>query len=118
VKQELFTLSEILSSLSVFSGVRVTQSLVLSVCFVDRCLSFCPFSFWPLCCLSFFNLQILITRLVSSNFFSNKFTSLQLTLLCFYGLTLHDISWMNTSSEIIQCYIVNGTNIQLDVHSF
>jgi hypothetical protein len=29
----------------VFSGVRVTQSLVLSVCFVDRCLYFCPFSF-------------------------------------------------------------------------
>jgi len=29
----------------VFSGVRVTQSLVLCVCFVDHCLSFCPFSF-------------------------------------------------------------------------
>jgi hypothetical protein len=25
----------------VFSGVRVTRSLVLCVCFVDRCLSFC-----------------------------------------------------------------------------
>jgi hypothetical protein len=33
------------------SGVRVTRSLVLYVCFVDRCLSFCTFSFWPLCCL-------------------------------------------------------------------
>ena len=29
----------------VFSGARVTRSLVLCVCFVDRCLSFCPFSF-------------------------------------------------------------------------
>jgi hypothetical protein len=28
-----------------FSGVRVTRSLVLCVCFVDRCLSFCTFSF-------------------------------------------------------------------------
>jgi len=28
-----------------FSGVRVAQSLVLCVCFVDRCLSFCTFSF-------------------------------------------------------------------------
>jgi hypothetical protein len=28
-----------------FSGVRVTGSLVLYVCFVDRCLSFCTFSF-------------------------------------------------------------------------
>ena len=26
-----------------FSGVRVTRSLVLYVCFVDRCLSFCTF---------------------------------------------------------------------------
>ena len=89
----------------VFSGVRVTRSLVLYVCFVDRCLSFCTFSFghcvvcsssiygfwlslwylqtllsficmfcrslfvllyfffWPLCCLFFFNIRILITSL-------------------------------------------------------
>ena len=30
---------------SCFSGVRVTRSLVLYVCFIDRCLSFCTFSF-------------------------------------------------------------------------
>ena len=29
----------------VYSGVRVTESLVLCVCFVDRCLFFCTFSF-------------------------------------------------------------------------
>ena len=30
----------------VFSGVRVTRSLVLCICFVDRCfVSFCTFSF-------------------------------------------------------------------------
>ena len=29
----------------VFSGVSVTRSLVLCVCFIDHCLSFCPFSF-------------------------------------------------------------------------
>jgi hypothetical protein len=45
VEQELLTLSENLSSPSVFSGVRVNRSLVLYVCFVDRCLSFCTFSF-------------------------------------------------------------------------
>ena len=65
----------------VFSGVRVTRSLVLCVCFVDRCLSFCTFSFghcvvcsssiygfcvpfvifWPLCCLFFFDIWILFT---------------------------------------------------------
>ena len=43
VEQELLTLPEHLISPSVFSGVRVTRSLVLCVCFVDRCLSFCTF---------------------------------------------------------------------------
>ena len=32
-----------MSSPLVFSGVRVTRSFVLCVCFVNRCLSFCPF---------------------------------------------------------------------------
>ena len=45
----------------VFSGVRITRYLVLCVYFVDRCLSFCPFPFWSLCCLSFVDLRILIT---------------------------------------------------------
>ena len=30
---------------SLLSGVRVARSLVLYICFVDRCLSFCTFSF-------------------------------------------------------------------------
>jgi hypothetical protein len=45
VERELPTLPEHLSSCPVFSGVRVARSLVLCVCFVDRCLSFCIFSF-------------------------------------------------------------------------
>ena len=45
VEQKLFTLPEHLSSPPVFSGIRVTRSLVLYVCFVDHCLSFCTFSF-------------------------------------------------------------------------
>jgi len=49
----------------VFSWVRFIRSLVLCVCFVDRCLSFCTFFFLPLCCL-FFDLRCLITPLVSS----------------------------------------------------
>ena len=44
VEKELLTLPEHLSLSPVFSGVRVTRSLVLCVCFVDRCLSFCTFS--------------------------------------------------------------------------
>ena len=66
VEQELLTLLEHLSSPPVFSRVRVTRSLALCVCFVDRCLSFCPFFFWPLCCLFFFDIRILITPFVSS----------------------------------------------------
>ena len=42
---ELVILPEHLSSTPVFSGVRVTRSLVLCVCFVDRCLFLCTFSF-------------------------------------------------------------------------
>jgi hypothetical protein len=45
VEQELLTLPEHPSSPPIFCGVRVTQSLVLCVCFVDRCLSYCPFSY-------------------------------------------------------------------------
>ena len=43
VELELLTLPEHIGSLPVFSGVRVTRSLVLYVCFVDRCLTFCTF---------------------------------------------------------------------------
>jgi len=85
VEQELLTLPEHLSSSLVFSGVRVTRSLVLCVCFVDRCLSFCPFSFVHcVVCPSIYGfwlllwyltdsgypfgiLRILVTPLVSSN---------------------------------------------------
>ena len=45
------------SSPPVFSGVRVTRSLFVCVCFVDRCLSF----------VIYFDIRILITPLVSSN---------------------------------------------------
>jgi hypothetical protein len=45
MEQELLTLPENLSSSPVFSGVRVTRSLVLCIYFVDRCLSLCTFSF-------------------------------------------------------------------------
>ena len=59
----------------VFSGVRVTRSLVLYVCFVDHYLSFCTFSFchcvvcssvfWSLCCLFFCLLVIVLSVLLS-----------------------------------------------------
>jgi hypothetical protein len=64
VEQKLLTVPEHLSSPPVFSGVRVSRSLVLYVCFVDR---FLYFFIWPLCCLFFFDIGIMITPLVSSN---------------------------------------------------
>ena len=45
LEQELPTLPEHLGSATVRSGIRITRSLVLCVCFVDRCLYFCTFSF-------------------------------------------------------------------------
>ena len=44
VQQELPTLPKHLCSPPVLSGVHVTRSLVVYVCFVDRCLSLCAFS--------------------------------------------------------------------------
>jgi hypothetical protein len=41
--QRRLDIEQHMSSPSVFSGVRVTRSFVSCVCFVDRCLSFCPF---------------------------------------------------------------------------
>ena len=70
VEQELLTLPELLSSSPVFSGVRVIRSLVLCVCFVDRYLSFCTFSFGHCVVYSF---SILITPLVFSNSFETEF---------------------------------------------
>jgi hypothetical protein len=91
VEQDLLTLPEHMSSASVLTGVRVTRSLDLYVCFVDRCLSFCTFSFdhcvacsssicgfW----LSLWYLQTLLKDMldcaqkISTPFGSNYFTSI------------------------------------------
>ena len=45
VEQELLTLQEHHEFTPVFIRVRVARSLVVCVCFVDRCFSFCTFSF-------------------------------------------------------------------------
>ena len=56
--------TEHLSSPSDFSWVRVTRSLVLLyVMFCRSLLILVSIFFWPLCCLSFFDLLILITSL-------------------------------------------------------
>ena len=67
VEQELLTLPQHLSASPVFSGVRVTRSLVLYFFFCRSLFVPLYFFFWPLCCLFFFDIRILITLLVSSN---------------------------------------------------
>ena len=52
---------------SVFSGVRVTRSLVLCVMFCRSLFVPLYFYIWPLSCLFFFDLRIQITSFVFSN---------------------------------------------------
>ena len=84
VEQERLTLPKDLSSPPIFSRVRVTRSLVLCVCFVDRCLSF---FFWWICCMSF-DLWILITPLISWN--SSQVAADSIFLMNF-SLTKHGV---------------------------
>jgi hypothetical protein len=65
VEQVLLTLPEHLSSPPVFSGVHVTRSLVLCLMFCRSLFVLLSFFFWPLCCLFFFDIRIMITSLVS-----------------------------------------------------
>jgi len=62
VEQKLLTVPEHLSSTPVFSRVHVTRSLVLYVMFCRSLFVFLSFFFWPLCCLFFFDLRILIIK--------------------------------------------------------
>jgi hypothetical protein len=66
VEHELLTLPEHLSSYPALNRVHVTQSLVVCVVFCRSLFVRLSVFFWRLCCL-FFDLQLLITPLVSSN---------------------------------------------------
>jgi hypothetical protein len=44
-----------------FSGVRVARHFVFCVAFCRSSFVLLPFFYWPLCCLPFFHLRILIT---------------------------------------------------------
>ena len=56
-----------------FQLLNLLSSVVLYRALFDRCLSFCTFSFWPLCCLFFFDIRFLIAPLVASNSSSSFF---------------------------------------------
>ena len=59
-------LAEHMSLSPVFSGIRVTLSFCFIICFVDRCFVFLYFFVWPLCCVVFLDIRIVIILLVSS----------------------------------------------------
>ena len=64
MEQELLTLPDHLSSPPVFSGVRVTLSLVLYICL--RLIVVWPYVLFLLATVLFFDIRILIAPLVSS----------------------------------------------------
>jgi len=71
VEQELLTLPGQLSSPPGLNGVRVTRSLILFVCFVERCLSFCPFSFshCVVCPSSIYGFWLFVNFLILMHFY-------------------------------------------------
>jgi hypothetical protein len=101
MEQELLTLPEHLISPPVFSGVHVTRSLVWYVCFVDRCLSFCTFSFghsgvWSSSIYGFWlplwYLQTLLPKVVKISFLQSSHPSLNIVyiLKLFLILNIHE----------------------------
>ena len=70
-------------STPVFSGVHVTRSLALCVSFVDRCLSFCPFSRGHL-------LSVLLLFTNSDYPFGIFTLLLQVTNHCYLNLSLNN----------------------------
>jgi hypothetical protein len=108
------------SSPPVFNGVHVTQSLVLCVCFVGRCLLF---FLWQLCCLSFFDIRILITPFGILKFFLTPphfnevsvpsqeserscIYVLRLTILYFSTILLLDFRTVHTVWYFCECHFI------------
>jgi hypothetical protein len=77
VEQELLTLPEHLSSPSVFSEVRATRSLVLCICFLDRCLSICPFYFGHCVVCPFFIDEFWLLKLFLYTFLCSPYLAFQ-----------------------------------------
>jgi hypothetical protein len=65
----------------------VTRSLVLCVCFVDRCLSFIRL-FWSLYYLFFFNIRILITPLIIFKLFFTLLFVIEVVIWKIYEISL------------------------------
>ena len=127
VEQDLLILPQHPSSPLVCRGVRVTRSLVLCVCFVDRYLFFCAFSFDHYLISShssctvlsissvigfsrslFFHLRILFTPFGIFNFFFLNFKNLQILVLHYFN---HVFSRLLCESIIIRESDMCASNI-------
>ena len=69
---------------------------------MDHCLIVCPLLFWPLHCLSFFDLRFLMISLVSSNFCFYQIHALQSNIYIFWLFPWKINIWfyMVTSKEL------------------
>jgi hypothetical protein len=112
VEQDPPTLPQHLSSSRVSSGVSVTQSLVLCVCFVDRCLFFCTFSFGHcVVCSSIYRFWLPLRYLQSSsysNFLKLPAHKLHINLNTQYSIimaTLWDWNSFHTSWRQMMKYV-------------
>ena len=83
------TLPEHLSSPLVCSGISVARSLVFCVVFCRSLFVFLSLFFWPLYCLFFFDLRILITSLVSSKMFLFIFVYMRLCIIAQSNMGLY-----------------------------
>ena len=104
VEQEPRILPDHLSSATVLSVAHVTWSLVFCVVFCRSL--FVPLSVfsWPMLCLSFFGLRLLITHLVSSNFSSHTHTPHRHVQICHYSAsyqTRHEYHKSFLTTELI-----------------
>ena len=99
VDQELLTLPENLSSPPFFTGVRVTRSLVLYVCFVDRCLCFCSFSFGHcvFCSSTIYGLWLLLWYLQTLPNKPCQCQSINYSIPCFFEQSIRFCSDKETS---------------------
>ena len=101
VERELPTLPEHLPLPPVFSGVRVARSLVFCMVFCVSLFIILLFLLWPLRCLSFSDLRLMITPLVSSHF---SYRYINITQKCgrkrTTGSTTFDLHWKGMDSWI------------------
>ena len=87
VEQELLPPSEYTSSTPVYSRVHVAQSLVFCVVFCTLLFVILSF-FWPYC-FSFFDLQLMMTPLVFSNF-SQSIYAVHFQLLAIFRFVIKE----------------------------